>query len=438
MDIRTTTLIAFCLCATLASCGSSGAPLAGVGAALERGSASVSQRAPLSAAQAPAVGLNWLQQGIDSAHTGYNTVENIVGVGNVATLALKWSFPTSAQITAPILVADGVAYINSGDGYVYAVNAATGTQIWKFQTYHGGGSPYNPVVSGSLIVVPCLVGGNTQHDGVCALKRSDGNLAWDYYLDCNCLPAAGVSAAPVVSGTTLLVPFVGSNLGGPYLIALNAKTGASLWQYTYPGGNSGGPSSSAPVIGGTEVYIGQGYTNSVCSLQLSSGTLNWCTPTGDYGNSLAFSKGVVYANTYNHGVFAFNAATGSQMWQYTPTAGNSAGQDDPPAIAAGNVYVAGIGFNGNLYALKASNGALIYHTTAGVGDAETTDSSPSVANGVVYVECQSGVCAFNAKTGQLLFTPAGSGSQQSSPAIVNGVLYDTCGPNAACAYGLPS
>jgi outer membrane protein assembly factor BamB len=437
MRISTAAILTLCACTTLASCTQAGAPMTGIsGAAHELGAASALRHTAQPPSDVRLTEVNWPQQGLNAAHTGYNAAEKSLGIGNVGTLALRWSFPTGAQITAPILIAGGVAYINSSDGYLYAVDAATGVQIWKTQTYEGYTSN-NPVIAGELVVVPCLVDGNNQQNGVCALKRSNGSLAWEYYLDCNCLPPAGVTASLVVSGKTLLVPFYGSNLGGPYLIALDVKTGGYLWEYTYPGGNSGGPSSAAPAIAGTTVYIGQGYTNSVCSLQLSNGALNWCAPTGDFGNSVAVSKGVVYANTDSHGVFAFNASTGSQLWQYTPNAGNSSGQDDPPAIAGKTVYVAGVGFSGNLYALKASSGALIYHTSTGSGGAQITLSSPSVANGVAYVECQSGVCAFNAETGDALYSSGASGSQQSSPAVVDGVLYDTCGPNTACAYGLP-
>jgi len=382
---------------------------------------------------------NWPQQGVNAAHTGYNTLEKTLGVGNVGSLTQLWSFPTGAQLTAPILVQNGIAYINSADGYLYAVNAATGAQVWKFQTFTGGGSQDNPAFADGRVFVGCLVGGNSQQNGLCALHAANGTLDWSYYEDCNCLPAEGLSAAPVVSGKTVLIPYFATyNFGSSRLIAVDAVSGKVLWQYGYPGGNSGGPSAAAPAVANGSVYVGQGYSNSVCSLQLSSGVPNWCSSTNDSGNSVAAAKGVVYVNTSNHGVYAFKASSGAQIWQFTPAAGNYSGHDDPPAVAKGTVYVAGVGFSGNLYALKASSGSLIYHTTSGSGGAENTTSSPSIANAVAYVECQSGLCAFNASTGALLFTPNSSGSSQSSPAIVNGTVYETCGPNTACAYALPS
>ena len=387
----------------------------------------------------PGGGASWPQQGVTAAHTGYNTLETMLGVGNVGNLAQLWSFPTGAQITAPILVQSGIAYINSADGHLYAVNATTGAHVWKFQTYTSGGSQANPAILGAHIFVGCLVAGNVQQNGVCALKLSNGKLAWSYFEDCNCDPPESLSAAPVASGATVLVPYFATyDFGSSRLIALSANSGSVLWAYQYPGGNSGGPSASAPAVANGNVYLGEGYSNSVCSLQLSNGGLNWCASTGDGNNSVAVAKRVVYANTESHGVFAFDGSSGSQIWQYTPSAGNSSGQDDPPAIAKGKVYVAGVGFSGNLYALKESSGALIYHTTAGSGGTDLTASSPSVANGVAYVECQTGLCAFNAANGTPLYSSGSTGSSQSSPAIVNGIVYETCGPNTACAYALPA
>lgn len=418
------------LFALLAGCVPHGGALPAAGAATVVSGARI----------APAVAGSgqWLQQGMNPAHTGYNSAETTLGIHNVASLAQLWSFPTGAQITAPILIANGVAYVNSADGYLYAVNATTGAQIWKFQTYSGGGSQDDPAVAGGHVYVGCLVGGSAQQNGICAVKTSNGHLAWSYFEDCNCTPPEALSASPVVSGSTVLIPYFSTyNYGSSRLIAVTASSGTVLWQYQYKGGNSGGPSASAPAVANGNVYIGRGFDGAVCSLTLAAGSVNWCSPTADGGNSVAVAKGVVYDDTSSHGVFAFDATSGTQLWQYTPTAGNYSGQDDPPAIANGKAYVSGVGSNGNLYALKAATGALLFDTQS-AGSSAYTYSSPSIANGVAYVECQSSICAFNAKNGALLYAGTSGPSSQSSPAVVNGVVYDTCGPNTACAYALPA
>jgi eukaryotic-like serine/threonine-protein kinase len=374
---------------------------------------------------------------MNEAHTGYNALETSLSSGNVGKLVQLWSFPTGGQIAAPIVVQDGIAFVNAADGYLYAVRAGTGAQVWRFRTFTDGQAQDSPIVSGAHVFVGCLVDGNAQQNGICALRISNGTLAWSYFLNCSCTPTAGLAAAPVVLGGTLLVPYYQSNAGGRSVLqVVNGDTGKPQWHYAYPAGNGGGPSPAAPAIANGAVYVGEQYSRSVCSVNLSSKAEDWCLPTGDDYNSLAVYKNVVYVNTYSHGVFAFNASNASQIWHYMPDAGNYSGPNDPPAIAKGIVYVAGIGFKGNLYALNASTGSLIYSTVSHGGDAEDTESSPSVANGVVYVGCRSGVCAFDEATGALLYAFGAPGSQQSTPAVVNGIVYATCGPNAACAYAL--
>src|SRR5579883_3595912 len=104
----------------------------------------------------------WLQPYFNGAHTGFNPLETTLSRSNVGSLTQLWSLPTGGQITDPVIVQSGVAYVNSGDGYLYAVNASTGSLIWKYETYEGTTPQNAPVLTRELLVVPCLVGGDTQ------------------------------------------------------------------------------------------------------------------------------------------------------------------------------------------------------------------------------------------------------------------------------------
>lgn len=387
--------------------------------------------------RAAAAAADWPQPGMNETHAAHNLAESSLTIANVGKLVELWSFHTGGPITAPIVVQGGIAFVNSADGYLYALNARSGAQAWRFRTFTDGKTKDAPVVSGAHVFVACLAGGDPQRNGICGLRISNGSLVWSYYLNCNCAPPASLVGAPAVLGGTLLVPYYQSDAGRKNVLqVLNADTGKPVWSYTYPSGNGGGPSPAAPAIANGAAYVGEQGVRSVCSVNLSTKQEDWCLPTDDDYNSIAVYKNVVYVNTFSHGVYALNASNASQIWHTVPAAGNYSGSDDPPAIAGGIAYVAGVGFQGNLYALDAATGAPIFTTDAGSGGAHNTESSPSIANGVAYVACQAGICAFNSTTGALLAAFGTPGSQQSPPAIVNGVVYAACGANAACAYTL--
>jgi len=114
---------------------------------------------------------------------------------------------------------------------------------------------------------------------------------------------------------------------------------------------------------------------------LSAGTVaglaqKWAVTTGDIVySSPAVVNGVVYVGSFNHNVYALDAATGAVKW--TTTTGGVV--DSSPAVANGAVYIGSE--DGRVYALDAATGAVKWTTTTG----GAVESSPAVVNGVVYV-----------------------------------------------------
>lgn len=374
--------------------------------------------------------VGWLQPGLNAGHTADNGLETTLTRRNVGTLKLGWSFPTGgAGLAGASILTDGsTAYAASGDGHLYAIDIATGAQTWSFPTEYTGESGSGIAIGGGVVyAAPCFVGSNTQGAGACAVNAKTGRLRWSWFSTCNCSLEPFVATGPVVSGSTVVFVYrTGGAYGKDYVAALSTTNGAILWQTVGGTGNpSGSVASSVPAISGGNVYLST--DAGVCSLQLSSGSLNWCTGPNASNGSLAVAKGVVYVTNVNQnqGVFyAYNATTGTQIWTYTPPSGYF-GNLDPPAIVGSKVFFAA-NQEGPIYALNATNGSLIFTAGAGSQGAKSL-SSPSVANGVVYVACYAGLCAYNASTGaQLLVTGLGGGFQQS-PAIANGEVLLACG-----------
>jgi outer membrane protein assembly factor BamB len=129
-------------------------------------------------------------------------------------------------------IVDDVVYVGSSDGYVYSLNASTGTVIWNAST--GGIVESSPgVVDGSVYV-------GSYDSRVYALNASTGRQMWNY------TTGGDVLSSPAVAGGMV---FVGSCDYSVY--ALNASTGVRVWRYQ----TDDQVLSSAAVVNGT-VFVG--------------------------------------------------------------------------------------------------------------------------------------------------------------------------------------
>ena len=74
---------------------------------------------------------DWVQAGFDSAHSGFNRFETQINRGNVGNLTQLWASPVGTGVLyASPVVCNGKVYIGSGDGRMYAFDAATGATLW--------------------------------------------------------------------------------------------------------------------------------------------------------------------------------------------------------------------------------------------------------------------------------------------------------------------
>ena len=84
----------------------------------------------------------------------WNPCEKVLGVNNIGNLVLKWRNRDTGYryIWSSPAVANGVVYVDSNDGNVYALNAKTGAKLWSYTT--GGPVSYSsPVVVNGVVYV---------------------------------------------------------------------------------------------------------------------------------------------------------------------------------------------------------------------------------------------------------------------------------------------
>ena len=116
--------------------------------------------------------VDWAEAGFAPCHLGLNPYEFVLSPTTVPNLELRWTYTTGDAITSSAAVANGMVYVGSFDGTVYALDARNGTLAWSYQT--GGAIWSSPEVVNGVVYI-----GSTD-DKVYALNAKSGVLLWTY------------------------------------------------------------------------------------------------------------------------------------------------------------------------------------------------------------------------------------------------------------------
>jgi PQQ-dependent dehydrogenase (methanol/ethanol family) len=256
---------------------------------------------PQSSSQAPAardfplVGGNLANQRYSALTT--ITRSNVRKLGGAWMVHLEDGKPSGTMQATPVVV-DGVMFIASGTGNVFAIDARTGTIKWKYQSKIIG-------TNRGVVVAEGKVYSGQRDNTLVALDQQTGALMWK-----TMLAESGTTSAPVVYHDGLVYIGVSGGESGVrgQFGAYDAKTGKEMWKFwTLPGpgekghdtweGDSwkhgGGPVWTHPAIDpdlGT-VYIPVGnagpdndgterggdnlFTVSIVALDLKTGAYKW-------------------------------------------------------------------------------------------------------------------------------------------------------------------
>ncbi len=155
----------------------------------------------------------------------YNTTSQITWEPPYGVLALdaatgdtQWFFPTNASVAASPLVRGGSLFVPAKNGYLYALDRASGNLSWSRYVRAGVSSP--ALVGDSLV----LGGGSFGEAGVLtAVDAASGAVRWSFATD------GPVQASPTVAGGTV---YVASNTASGTIYAVDATTGALVWSRT--------------------------------------------------------------------------------------------------------------------------------------------------------------------------------------------------------------
>lgn len=236
-----------------------------------------------------------------------------IAPGNVAGLSLKWMFPIpgSQHLEVTPVVAGGVMYVTSANE-VYALDPATGRQIWRYARPRtkglvgdaAGGINRGVAVLGDRVFLA------TDHAHLIALHRVNGGLIWDVEM-ADYRQHYGATSAPLVVKDLVISGVSGGDEGARgFVAAYKASTGEPAWRFwTVP----------APGEPEAKTWAGRAIEHACATTWLtgaydaSANLLYWPTgnPCPDYNGDER--KG---DNLYSDSVLALDPDTGKRRWHY--------------------------------------------------------------------------------------------------------------------------
>jgi outer membrane protein assembly factor BamB len=333
--------------------------------------------------------------GADAAHTGQQP-----GPAPAGNPRLVWRFDAGSEVYGAPALADGVLYVTSKQGQLFAIDAATGQEVWRFNlsdyvvrsspavvdgvVYVGGGFnlfAVDAVTGKQLWKVPLRYAGQSaptvandivvvasQEGWVYGINKDSGEAIWRS-------PADGlVFGAPAVAHDAVVF---GTDAGNVY--SLDIADGSVTWR----GEIEGAVYAGASVV--DDVIIVQSTSGRLVAMSFDTGDILW---EGDIGGDHAVSilgnpgsgEGAAVVVTANDGgVYALTVHDGQQRWLH-PSGKPQSG----PAVTSGNTVVLGSGQN--LIALNGTTGSPVWTYLAG----DIISTAPTVSSGYVFFGAEDG------------------------------------------------
>ena len=357
-----------------------------------------SVRAQVASAKAPVV----TEVGWPGFHGGGGLTGRAVGTIPDAP-KLLWSAKTGGPVKSSAAVADGLVFVGSDDGNVYAFDAETGAVRWT----HATGMPIeaSPLIHDGTVYV------GSSDGALYALDARTGALRFRYPTGDRIL---GGAAWASLAGTTRGIVVVGSY--DHKLHAVDAATGAPRWTYTtgnyihatpaihedeavfggcdghlhlvaLADGTSNGDIpigayvAGSAAIAGEDAFLGH-YGNKFVRVDLEKAAVAWSYQDGSfpYFSSPAIAEDRIVFGGRDRRVHAAARATGAHLWVF-----QTGGRVDSSPVIAGDRVVVGSA-DGRLYILKLGDGKKVWSHDVG----ESILASPAVAGGRIYIGASDG------------------------------------------------
>lgn len=334
-------------------------------------------------------------------------------------LQLAWIKNVGANIymTSP-LVHNGKVYIASvdenlqGEGHVYALDGKTGELVWKY--------PVRNSIKNTIVVDNGRVLAQDVQGWLYAIDAASGKLSWEKQLPINGLPAL-IEGLVAADG----VVYAGTGKG---LCAIDTKDGREIWRNKRWGQGEGTTSTFSIA---NNILVGSSQWRALYGNDLKTGELKWEANTNglrNRGASAAVHGGLLYIIS-DKSFFILDAENGRVIVRkelpFSVDVTSTPLLTDKEIIF-GSAKDGLIALDNETLELKwkfATENALIYTSPYSRKPASTIETSPVLAGKTVYVGASDGtIYGINKEDGQLVWKHATGAPVFGSVAVSGNAL----------------
>jgi eukaryotic-like serine/threonine-protein kinase len=265
---------------------------------------------------------------------------------------LKWQFAARERIKSDPALAEGVIYVTSYDGHVYALKSDSGKRIWQFPAEK----------------IPEPPPAEDEEKAAKSDEKKPAEAAEDKEPIAEIKPGEFSYAAPTVKDGVLYV----GNLDG-YMYAIQTADGVLKWRF-----KAGEGITSTALVQGGVVFFGS-KDNNVYAIDAVSGTkVLWKFTTGDDVLSSPKAKnGVIYIGSNDNNFYVLDQKTGKEKCHFS-----AKGPIVSFAVFYKNlVFFSGGQGDGNIYAVEEGTCKMFFSSKTGY----KIESDPVLDGDKLYV-----------------------------------------------------
>ncbi len=259
---------------------------------------------------------NWLTYWGDYQGRHFSALKQIT-TANVGSLQARWAlqFPGEGVLQATPLVVDGIMYTTGPLGQVFALDARSGRQLWKFQRRLKVVNPYDGAkVNRGVALLGDRLFVTTIDAFVVALDARTGRQLWETQM-ANMKDGYSATMAPLALKDRIIAGISGAEFGiRGFIDSYDPATGKRQWRFhTIPGPGEFGSQSWA----GDSWKQGGGSTWLTGTYDADLDLIYWGVgnPGPDLNGDVRMGD-----NLFSCSVVALEASTGRRRWhfQFTP------------------------------------------------------------------------------------------------------------------------